>query len=301
MLRSQLLNDPDVIGRILAAQALIKTSTRANIDAVIDAFEQESFWGVRCEYAKALADANHQAAINGLAHLIQIEHEPRVVLALLRAAAAYRDAALQTTVEQRLQAGLRPLAHQAAYVALGAQRQRAPMALLAAAADQPTPDGYIQAGAFQALGETRQLAALPILQAKAAYGSSPNRTRPAAVAALAALGKGQERATRQAISEQLIDLLRDPWPPATWAAATGLTTLDATGAIDALDAFGRALSAQERATVDRLLDGLRQEDKLDGSAVKKEVEELRDKLRKLEDQLQTLSARFDAGAPSSES
>ena len=46
---------------------------------------------------------------------------------------------------------------------------------------------------------------------------------------------------------------------------------------------------------------LRQEDKVDGSAVKKEVEDLRDKMRKLEEQIQTLSARLDAGPASSDS
>lgn len=71
-----------------------------------------------------------------------------------------------------------------------------------------------------------------------------------------------------------------------------------TEALDALEAFRRPLSAQEQAMVDRMMDGLRQEDKVDGSAVKKEVEELRDKLRKLEDQIQTLSARLDAAASS---
>lgn len=297
MLRSQLLNDPNVVGRILAAQTLLKTSTRANIESVVDAFEQEPFWGARCEFAAALGKADHQTAIHGLARLIQAEQEPRVLVALLRAAAAYRDAGLLRAVEERLQTGLRPLARQAAYIALGAQRHQAPLALLTAAAGQPTPDGRVQAGAFQALGETRQLDALPILQTKAAYGGSPNRARPAAVTALAALGKSQERATRDAVAEQLIDLLRDPWPPVAWAAARGLAALAAPAAADALDAFGRALSAQERAEVDRLVAALRQEDKLDGSAVKKEVEELRDKLRKLEDQVQTLSARLDAGAP----
>src|SRR5690606_26516408 len=166
---------------------------------------------------------------------------------------------------------------QAAYVALGAQRQNAPFALLSAAADLPTPDGRAQAGAFTGLAETRKLEAAPILQEKAVHGGSPHPARPAAVSALAALGTGLERAQREAIAEQLRDLLRDPWPSVAWAAARGLVTMADTEALDALEAFRRPLSAQEQAGVDRLMAALRQEDKVDGSAVKKEVEDLRDK------------------------
>lgn len=173
--------------------------------------------------------------------------------------------------------------------------------MLSAAADLPTPDGRAQSGAFTGLAETRKPEAAPILQDKAAYGGSPHQSRPAAVSALATLSKGMEHAQREAIAEQLRDLLRDPWPPVVWAAARGLVTMADTEALDALEAFRRPLSTQEQAAVDRLMAALRQEDKVDGSAVKKEVEDLRDKMRKLEEQIQTLSARLDAGPASSDS
>src|SRR5690606_14388152 len=170
--------------------------------------------------------------------------------------AKYRDADLQAAVRERLQQGLRPLAQQAAYIALGAQRHNAPFALLSAAADLPTPDGRAQSGAFTGLAETRKPEAAPILQDKAAYGGSPHQSRPAAVSALATLSKGMEHAQREAIAEQLRDLLRDPWPPVVWAAARGLVTMADTEALDALEAFRRPLSTQEQAGVDRLMAAL---------------------------------------------
>ena len=45
---------------------------------------------------------------------------------------------------------------------------------------------------------------------------------------------------------------------------------------------------------------LAEEDKVDGSAMKKQVEELQERLRKLEDRVETLSAQAAAGASESD-
>ena len=293
MLRAQLTTAPDVIGRIEAAQTLIKTAKQINIQAVIDAFLQETFWGVRCEFATALGDANHATAIEGLAQLIRIEDDPRVLIRLLRAAGNYRSPAIAAAIQARLQSTLGPASTQAAYIALGKQREQAPFDFLANAATRPTRDGRAQAGAFTALGETRREAAIPLLRSYAAYGGSPNRSRPAAVSALATAGKNQERPQRAPIAEQLIDLLRDPWNDVRWAAARALGDLGATEAISALEAFGQSVSAQEQATVNRIVDDIRAHDKVDGSAQQKQIDDLRDKVRDLEQQLQTLTARLE--------
>jgi HEAT repeat protein len=294
LLRNQLRDAEDVIGRILAARELINTGARADITAVVDACLQERHWGVRCEIACALGAANHAAAAKGLAQLIEAESEPRVLVELLNAARHYRDPALARAVQQRLEGGLRPLAAQAAYRALGAQRSQAPMALLVEAAGQATRDGRAQAGAFSGLGESRRHEAIPILQRAAAYGGSPNRARTAAVTALARIGKGQERARREEIREQLVDLLDDRWDLVPWAAARGLGTLGDLAAVPALEAFKRRYSDQEQASVERLIAGLREQDTSDGPALRRQVEELRDKLLKLEEQLQSLTARVDS-------
>jgi aminopeptidase N len=296
MLRTQLTNAPDLIGRVEAAHALAKSAKQVNIQAIIDAFLQESFWGARCEFAAALGDANHATAIDGLVQLIRSENEPRVIVSLLRAAAKYRSSAINQAIQVRLQTTLGPVAQQAAYIALGNQREQAPFDLLVHAAARSSRDGRAQAGAFQALGATRNLEAIPLLMAYAAYGGSSNRARPAAPRALAALGKNLERSLRDPIAEVLIDLLRDPWQSVGWAAARALGELGLPSAIDALEAFGRALSQQDQAIVNRIIEDLRTRDKVDDSAQKKQIEELRDKMRSLEQQLQTLMARLDMQA-----
>ena len=293
MLRRQLTGAPDVIGRIQAAKQLVETGKQANIQAVVDAFHQERFWGVRCEFAKLLGEAGHATAIEGLALQLGIETEPRVLIELLKAAAKYRDAKLARAVQERLAAGLHPEATQAAYRALGAQRDQAPLALLAQTAQAPQAAWRARRGALAGLGESRQSEAAAIIAPLIQYGAAPHRVRDAALDALASVGRGQERRAREAIVEQLSDALRDPLLSTRMAAARALGKLGAPEAIPALEKFRRPLSVQDQAEVDRIIAALRSADKLDGSALKKEVEDLRTRVRALQEELQTLAARVN--------
>lgn len=293
MLRNQLTGAPDVIGRIHAAKELVDSGKQANIQAVVDAFHQEPFWGVRCEFAKFLGEADHATAIQGLTQQIGVENEARVLVQLLKAAAKYRDATLAQAVQDRLMRGLRPYATQAAYQALGAQRDQAPLDLLTDAAEDAESDWRARSGALLGLAASRKEEAIEVIAPLIRYGAAPHRVRAAALAALATLGRGQERRPREAIVEQVSDSLRDPWLATRMAAARALGALGAPEAIAALEAYRRALSIQEQAAVDRIISGLRSEDKVDGSALKKEVEDLRDKVRKLQEELQTLAARMN--------
>lgn len=295
MLRKQLTDAPDVIGRIQAAHTLAQSSKRANIQAIVDAYMQEPFWGVRREMAEALGDANHETAVAGLAQLITQEQDPMVLARLLRAAANYRDTHIRNAIQQRLDAGLPYMAAQAAYEALGKQRNNAPWDVLVAAADKAGFNGLVQNGALLAVASTRREEAVTFLRTQTVYGSTSNRVRPTAIIGLAQVSTGlEDKQTREQVIEHLIDLLRDPWHEVRWAAARALRIMKATEAMAALTAFGHTLSHQEQAAIERLVDDIRQTDKIDGSAVQKQVEDLRDKVRKLEGEVQKLAAQMEA-------
>jgi aminopeptidase N len=298
LLRRQLSQAPDVIGRILAGRELAKTGKRVNIEAVVEAYRREPFWGVRRELAGALGEAGSEAAVAGLAELVTTENDPMVMPALMRAAGKYRDARLAAALTERLRAGLPDLARQAAYTALGAQRGLADVELLAAASRQPSANGFAQAGALAGLAATRRPAALENLLQSVYYGTTAFYARSQAVSALADLGQGQERGGREQVIDKLSDLLRDPHRGVQAAAASGLATVKAVEASAAMESYARSLAHQERVAVERTLASLRSEDKLDGSALKKQVDDLTDKVRKLEDQVQRLLARVE---PSGES
>ncbi|MCP4515439.1 MAG: hypothetical protein GY824_09455, partial [Delftia sp.] len=251
MLRTQLCAAKDVIGRIQAGHELAQTGKRANIQAIVAAYANEPFWGARVEFAKSLGKANTEAAVAGLVEMIGLEQDPLVLPSLFGAAGNYRDRRIRDAIAARLQGELPHTAAQAAYQALGAQRRDAPWEVLVDGAGRDSFNGYAQAGALRGLAATRRPQAVDFLMEKVVYGATSNGARPAAVAALADIGQGQEKATRERIVERLIDLLRDPWADTRRSAALGLQTLKAPQAIAALEAFAQTLSHQERVEVER--------------------------------------------------
>ncbi len=293
LLRRQLSEAPDIIGRILAARELAKTGKRANIEAIAAAYQREPFWGVRREFAAALGDAGSEAAVAALAELVAVEKDPMVMATLMRAAGKYRDARLAAALTERLRAGLPDLARQAAYESLGAQRGLADFDLLAAASRQPSENGFAQSGALLGLAATRRPAGLEPLLQSVEYGATSFYARPRAVRALAEIGQGQERGERARVIEKLTDLLRDPERGVQAAAANGLVTVKAVESRPNMEAYARTLAHQERVAVERTAASLRSDDKLDGSALKKQVDDLTEKVRKLEDQVERLLARAE--------
>lgn len=292
MLRKQLSEASDVIGRILAAQELAQSRKHSNLQAVVDAYGEEPFWGVRREMATALAKAEHATAVAGLAELVALEKDPMVMAHLFDAAGSYRDGRVLEALLGRLQGDLPYHARRTALEALGKQRQAAPFDLLYEAAKQEGFNGIVQSGALLGLAETRREEAVEPLLARAAYGATPIRARPAAVTALGEIGQGQEKARREEIVEFLSDLLRDRDSHVHPRAARSLLRMKAVEAISALEAYARRLSQQDQVTMGKLLRSLRAEENVDGSALKKQVETLQERLRQLEDRLESLAAAF---------
>jgi aminopeptidase N len=293
-LRHQLVNAKDVIGRILAAHELAKSGSRTNILAIVEAYAAEPFWGAREEFAQALAKAGTEVSIDGLAQIVASEQDPMVLPAVFRAAGQFRDARLRDAIGERLQGELAPIARQVAFLAMGKQRELAQWDLLLEGSRQPGYNGLAQSGAFGGLAATRREEATRRLIEQIPYGVHSNRVRPAIVSGLADIAKGLEKANREQVVELLSDLLRDPWRLVRFRAAAGLTQMRATEAIPALEAFSHAQSQQGQVYFEKMIERLKTADKSDGSAIKKQVEDLQTKLRKLEGQVQTLQAKVEA-------
>jgi aminopeptidase N len=293
-LRRQLSEATDVIGRILAGRKLAETGTPHNARAVRDAYLSESFWGVKVELARALADSGSDAAVAALASLIHQERDPQVQEPVLRAAAKIRDRRIREAVEARLADGLPYRATQAAYEALGAQRDEAPFELLAEASRIEGFGGIAQVGALRGLAASRRSEAIPILLECSRPGATSNRVRPAAVSALGEIVPIAERRDRERIVERLVDLLRDPERRVRGAAVGALQAMRARDATDALEAYRATLSEQEQVRIDRALRAVRGGDDSKIVALEKQVDELIGKLRDLQRTVQKVEARVDA-------
>ena len=60
-----------------------------------------------------------------------------------------------------------------------------------------------------------------------------------------------------------------------------------------MEAYSKTLSHQDKVEVQKMISGLRNTDKVDGSALKKQVEELRETIRKLENRVDKLAAKSE--------
>lgn len=288
LLRRQLTDGPTVLARIHAVKELAGTGRYANVQAILDAYKKEPFWGVRCEMASALKKANSAAVAAGLPELIAREQHPLVLPALLRAAIAYPEAPVHTALLQRLEGGLPPVAAQAAYEALGAQREQAPYEVLSAAAQTPSINGVAQVGAIRGLAATRRAEAVERLLPLVRYGGSSYAVRHFAVSALAGLGKHVDKPVRARIVEELVALLRDPVYQVAMAAVRGLETIQAAESIEALEQFARSRAQQEAVVARRAADALRKSAQPAEASQQKQLQELRDQLRRLEAEVQRL-------------
>lgn len=298
-LRAQLTQRDDVRGRILAAHALIKTAHPRDTAAVVDAFEVEPFWGVRCEWAEALGDAQTEAALSGLLTLAEAHQDPLSLASLLRQLGRYRDGRVVDCLSARIAAGLPPRAKEAALEALGAQRARAPHELLVEHAHAVGHGGFAQRGALRALGKTHAAEALAPLCAALQPGTLHDLVRVAAAEALGELAPHLEKAQQTIAKDALEDALRDPHARVRKAAAAALVAAAAAERAGALQAYARTLTHQDRVGVERSITAL---EKGAPDANAKVLDGLRDKVRALEERISVLEARrVDAsGAPSSE-
>ncbi|MFZ1081597.1 MAG: M1 family aminopeptidase [Candidatus Kryptoniota bacterium] len=95
----QLKNDPDVVGRVWAADELSDQTTNGAEDALIDGLKGDSFWGVRMTCAQALSNFDDKKVEEALKEAIG-DSDARIQDEAIKGLAKYKDAALAPLLEQ---------------------------------------------------------------------------------------------------------------------------------------------------------------------------------------------------------
>ena len=277
----------DIRTRIRAASELIKTGTRAALEAVRDAMLTEPFWGVRQSVAQALGKSGHAAAIEPIAALLDVETDVRVQRALADACGSMRDPRLRDTLRRFLEGRARtPFARHGALAALGYQRDEADRALLEKEADDRGLHGVVASGALLGLGNMRQKDAL---EPRLPYGAHPLESRHALVAAFGRAVKHADLDTRARAAETLGDLARDPHRRTRLQAGAALANVGVASAIPALEGLKKLESNQDEPRIERWIQRLRKGRAGDEAGkLREQLEKLESKYRKLEDRIQDL-------------
>ena len=299
ILTHELRGASTVRGRISAARRLGKNGQRGAVRALVEAYDAESFWGVRVEIAKALASAGSAEAVAALARIAGSEEHARATYLVLAQAGKFRDPVIASALASRIARGLRPLAHGAALKGLGAQRDESWLEVLAQGASAPM--GWrVRKDAMHALAATRSAAALPKIRAHIEYGSDTALVRVAAVSALAEASRWHDESVRASAVETLVDLGRDPDMQVRLALPAALQRLRATEALGALEALIPRVAAQNEARVRRSMAAIRASSKK-GREVEdltRRIDDLCSENRKLRERLDGLEARVEGDSDS---
>ena len=292
-LKHQLANDTNVVGRIHAATTLVKHGRKAGLVAVIAHYSNEPFWGVRCEILKVLGQTGTTSALEALLDIVGTEQDPLVLPAVFAAIAEYRDPQIITGVTKVLEdRQLGYLATSKAYLALGAQRAAAPLDLLKDAANQSrTGHAFDVAGALTGLGKSRQEEAAGYLLEKTYPGALPLRARTHPVKALGELALYLPKPLQMQVEDRLIDLLRSDDQEMALAAVQALGQARVGRAKSALQTLKKRLPKQVGLDIDSAIAKINEGQDGAVKAVKKEVDDLKETLRKLSDRLLDVEAR----------
>ena len=300
-LRARIVEDPQAVGRIEAAEGLAKLGSPQAIEALRTALlsERESEL-VRAEVATALGTVRAEAARDALVAALSAKPS-RVRRAAAAALGKSRDGVAAAALAGLLRGrGDRSYYVQAAAAsALGATRQPSAFAALRRALDRPAHNDAITAGALAGLGALRDPRALDTLLAYTEWGRHQSARR-AAAAALGQLARFAGEGGRTRVRERLVELLDDRWLRVQLAAAASLIELGDARAVPALRAAaGRALDGRLRRTCRVAARDLAERaDKGDEvRSLQGELEKLRQRNDELRDRMTKLEARLgDASA-----
>lgn len=310
LLRYQLAHDPDVLGRVEAAEELGKNNIENNQDALIAALNKDPFWGVRVTAAKALSSLGDEKAQTALIKALQEldpEKSSKVRHALVLGLGRYQ-APQQAELAQRSAAPLRALlssgdisylVEAGAAEALGRTRTEGTVDFLTSLLERPSWTNYVQRGIFRGLGFTGEDRVVEIMASYARNGHNHPTLRRAALVGLLVVGQQRvlysEEARQRAVTALVQSIEHDTWAPARSMAAMALAELGEKRAIDTLRKLAETeLDSGVQRNYLVAAQTLSTSDKSEGQlkTLRNDLDEMREENRKLREQLNALEARI---------
>ena len=238
MLKAQLNDDPQAMGRVAAAKGLAKLGSPAAVEALGDALlRRRELEFVRAEVAKALGEMKSDAAREAL--LAAAGAQPsRVRRAVATALGEFRDGGAARALQRYLsgRGDESYYVQAAAAAALGKTLQPGAYAALRRVLGRSSHNDAITAAALGGLASLRDLRAIDQLIEYTEWGRHQNARR-AAVEALGRLAPLANEPVRLRVRERLERLLDDRWLRVQLAAVTALTALKETRSVPALRAL----------------------------------------------------------------
>ena len=317
MLRYQLEHDPDILGRIEAAEALGEVADDESIEALKSTLLTDPFWGVRNAAATALGVIGNRKAQDVLLQAFQ-ELDPtqfsRVRAALARTLGKYQAPAQAELAERSAQAlsallekgDISYVVESAAAGSLGRTRVSGSVDQLLKLIDRPSWMNMLQRAIFSGLaasGEDRvvesitaYLGATHTIDARSEANHPTMRS--AAASGMLTLGENQylygEEARQRAVTALIQAVEHDTWDPVRAISARALMSLGEKRAINVLERVApHELESHVQRNMRVAVDALRTANKTDEQLkqLRKDLDQVREENRKQKEQLASLEAR----------
>jgi aminopeptidase N len=287
MLIAQLQHDPDIMGRIYAAEALGDIGSLEAVASLRQVLEQETFWGVQAEVARILGKIHTPAALEALLANPHLPH-PKARRAVVTALGEFKDDAVAAALTEVVQAGDASYFVEAeAAAALGKTRRDKALTPLQQAAHKPSWNETIRNGVFRGLAELQDESTIPLLRDFTTYGQPP-MARYAAIRALGKLG-GEKDPAPVSIVETLTTLLDEEHFRTRMAVLEALESLHSPKTLPALERLrARDLDGRVKRRVEEVIEAIRSERKQTD-----EVQQLRDDFHALREENKKLLDRLD--------
>jgi len=284
-----LRGDPDPVARIRAARELAKDGTQTARDALREAFERDPFWGVLEQAASALGETRAPWARDTLVAALHHAH-PKVRRAVAAALGNFRDASVATALLPVAQGDASYFVCAAAYASLGKTLDPRAFDVLVDAVGRRTWNGTIEAGAARGLAELGDARAVDALLEAVRPGRDEGLRR-AAAGALARAGE-LLYSERTRIVDAVVQLLDDPMFLVQLAAIAAAERLEDVRALPALDRLARSgFDGRVRRDAAEAAIRIREAQKVPSqvSALRSDLDTLREEQRTLQEKIETLS------------
>ena len=310
MMRYQLAHDPDVLGRVEAAEALGEDGSTESVAALKTALFNDAFWGVRVAAAEALGVIGTERAqsilLQGLEELTTPEFS-RVRTAIANTLGNFQVPQQAELAERSAQA-LKALLERgdisyrvegAAAHALGKTRTASCVDQLEKFIDRPSWSHSVQRGIFNGIAASGDDRAVDILAAYLDDSKRPVTLRLAASAGMMTVGGNRhlysEEARQRAVTALCQAVEHDSWEPVRAVSSLALMSLGekrAVGVLERVASHETETRAQRdmRLAAQTLRTGDKSEEQL--QLLRKDLDQVREENRKLKEQLGAIEARI---------
>ncbi len=298
-LSAQLVQDPDCLSRLNAAEAIAKKGNLEALKTLEKALSTEVFWGVRLEIVEAIATIKLDQVGAILTQALQ-DPEARVRRAAIIALADQKTAAAYQSVKAIVEAGDPSYTTESsAIAALGtfamsglpdAPDESEVLGILKSVLE--TRDGWnqvVRSGAISALSKMKtSSAALELLQTYT-NPAIPQSLRLASIRALGAISTGQTAPQIEQILNRLRELSCDRFFFTQLAVISSLGQMETTKAIPLLNSFVNLPDGRVKRMAEEAIQRVQSKSGSDAS-----VKQLREELDSLKKDNKTLTSRLEA-------